>query len=527
MSVKRKIIFIVIFISTILLLNIKSYATSIQDLKNKYPEGRYWNHYANYSNGHNGNMCQTQGCNNPDGTTTSPCRSHNSVVADGCPDCNSFDGAIQCKGFAYKVFYDFYAHHYYEYGQHRDLSKLKSGDILVYKNEKTDQTFGHTVWVTGVDSNYIYIGECNVSGVNCLISWSRAMPKWEIKEILYIVSAPYEASGDSSPPTIEQAYIDERSLDGYSYKVVVNASDESGIDRVEVRTFTTQKFGSNGRSDDDLVVNNAVYNTYTGNYESMVYKSEHNFEDGLYLTEIYVWDKKGNYAHKVFEPISINSVRTDLGEFEGRITLKYDRNYVIGIEPKSWNVNNVVLRKKDLNDDSQVWNFKKGDSGDYKITNKSTGLVMDVERMEDVNGTNVQAYTSNEKVNQRFYIFKYNDGYRLSARCSADLKGVDVPNLKLEDGHNITIGKTNSPTNNAQTFLFEPVGYEVLYPKGDINGDNKVTLIDYGMVLAHVKRTKLLEGEQLKRADVNEDGKVTLIDYGLILAYVKRTKLLF
>ena len=341
------------------------------------------------------------------------------------------------------------------------------------------------------------------------------------------INETYNYNGDPTPPTIQFAYIDERSLDGYSYKVVVTASDESGIDRVEVRTFTPQKFGSNGRSDDDLVVNNAVYNTHTGNYESMVYKSEHNFEDGLYLTEIYVWDKKGNYAHKVFESISINSVRTDIGEFEGRITLKYDRNYVIGIEPKSWNVNNVVLRKKDLNDDSQVWNFKKGDSGDYKITNKSTGLVMDVERMEDVNGTNVQAYTSNEKVNQRFYIFKYNDGYRLSARCSADLKGIDVPNLKLEDGHNITIGKTNSPTNNAQTFIFEPVGYEVLYPKGDINGDDKVTLIDYGMVLAHVKRTKLLEGEQLARADVNEDGKVTLIDYGLILAHVKRTKLMF
>ena len=60
-----------------------------------------------------------------------------------------------------------------------------------------------------------------------------------------------------------------------------------------------------------------------------------------------------------------------------------------------------------------------------------------------------------------------------------------------------------------------------------VNGDGKVTLIDYGLVLAHVKRTKLLTGEQLQRADVNEDKKVTLIDYGLILAHVKRTKLLF
>lgn len=62
--------------------------------------------------------------------------------------------------------------------------------------------------------------------------------------------------------------------------------------------------------------------------------------------------------------------------------------------------------------------------------------------------------------------------------------------------------------------------------KGDINGDGKVSLLDYGLVLAHVKRTKLLTGEQLERADVNGDDKVTLLDYGLILAHVKRTKLL-
>ena len=67
----------------------------------------------------------------------------------------------------------------------------------------------------------------------------------------------------------------------------------------------------------------------------------------------------------------------------------------------------------------------------------------------------------------------------------------------------------------------------IRYQRGDVNGDGKVTLIDYGLVLAHVKRTKLLTGEELQRADVNGDGKVTLIDYGLILAHVKRTKLLF
>ena len=57
---------------------------------------------------------------------------------------------------------------------------------------------------------------------------------------------------------------------------------------------------------------------------------------------------------------------------------------------------------------------------------------------------------------------------------------------------------------------------------GDVTGDGKITLVDYGNILAHVKGTKLLTGQNLKAADVNQDGKVTLVDYGKVLAYVKR-----
>lgn len=62
--------------------------------------------------------------------------------------------------------------------------------------------------------------------------------------------------------------------------------------------------------------------------------------------------------------------------------------------------------------------------------------------------------------------------------------------------------------------------------KGDINGDNKITLADCTKILAHVKKTKLLTEEEQNKADVNEDGKVTLADYTKVLAHVKKTKLL-
>ena len=62
---------------------------------------------------------------------------------------------------------------------------------------------------------------------------------------------------------------------------------------------------------------------------------------------------------------------------------------------------------------------------------------------------------------------------------------------------------------------------------GDVTGDGKVTLGDYGKVLSHVKKKSLLSGYPLKCADVTGDGKVTLGDYGKILSHVKKKSLLW
>ena len=116
--------------------------------------------------------------------------------------------------------------------------------------------------------------------------------------------------------------------------------------------------------------------------------------------------------------------------------------------------------------------------------------------------------------------------YTFTENGKYQIKIVSKPIIykKNQDG---TISESeDSKISGEKIYEFE-IEKEETYLKGDVNGDGKVTLLDYGLVLAHVKRTKLLEGEQLQRADVNGDNKVTLLDYGLILAHVKRTKLLF
>lgn len=58
---------------------------------------------------------------------------------------------------------------------------------------------------------------------------------------------------------------------------------------------------------------------------------------------------------------------------------------------------------------------------------------------------------------------------------------------------------------------------------GDVSGDGKVNVVDYTMVLRHVKKTKLLEGYELVCADVDSNGKVNVVDYTVILRHVKKT----
>ena len=65
------------------------------------------------------------------------------------------------------------------------------------------------------------------------------------------------------------------------------------------------------------------------------------------------------------------------------------------------------------------------------------------------------------------------------------------------------------------------------YLKGDVNGDGKVSSLDYIQIKNHIMGTKTLSGDALTRADVNEDGKITSLDYIKIKNHIMGTNPLF
>ncbi len=188
-----------LFVSGSVFCNSKSVsAATIQDMKNKFPNGAYWNHVV--KNGHGYSHYQDQGsCNNPNGFTWTPCDTHNGNVGVGGHDCNSFQNAMQCCGFVKKLAYDLYGSTHPSWGT-TTLANAKVGDVMHYWGGGADATNGHWVMIIGKNGNTLTFGECNV-GSNCKISWGRTFNISRASRYV-IFSAPWAASlGPDTPVT--------------------------------------------------------------------------------------------------------------------------------------------------------------------------------------------------------------------------------------------------------------------------------------------------------------------------------------
>lgn len=67
------------------------------------------------------------------------------------------------------------------------------------------------------------------------------------------------------------------------------------------------------------------------------------------------------------------------------------------------------------------------------------------------------------------------------------------------------------------------VGHAEPGQRGDINGDGKITAVDYMLLKRHILRTYALTADQLNRADINTDGKISAPDYMLLKRHVLGT----
>ena len=175
--------------------------TTLVSLVNQFPQGKYWNHIGK--------------SNDPENVTSTPCSGHSncSWQVNGC-DCNSFDNAIQCMGYAHKISYEITGvMPRNNYVKHTTLkaSELRVGDIIRYRWN------GHSICVTGVSGNKISFTDCNFVG-RCQIRWG-VMDLSEIDGFTYVL----RLKGNERKNTKLDFY---KNVDGYITGVDEKANSE-------------------------------------------------------------------------------------------------------------------------------------------------------------------------------------------------------------------------------------------------------------------------------------------------------------
>ena len=94
--------------------------------------------------------------------------------------------------------------------------------------------------------------------------------------------------------------------------------------------------------------------------------------------------------------------------------------------------------------------------------------------------------------------------------------------------YTVRISKKNHVTREYENVVIKAGEYDFkIQPVGDINGDGKITVLDYSIAQKYVKKTTTLEGYALKCADVDFNGKINVTDYAKMLRHVKKTAYLW
>lgn len=351
----KKIGLLIIILFCVICGSKKVNAASIDSLRSKFPDGKYWNHAGNPGAGN--------GVNNQDGYTSTPCPQHKTVgttkqTCNGfCP--NGTQLSWQCMGYAEKLGYDttgynprVNANGWVTYTNKSALDSLKPGDIVRYKNDN------HSIFVTAVNGNTVTYTDCN-SDNHCKIRWDQTISKSTLSATFtHLRSTPYKESQQPVTPwpSCSNLYTSQ-SIYAYHEKVefhIATANTDRmtiGIDKVGVGRVFTESF--------DATDCYGIWADILGEGEYTAYFTLHNARG---------WVDTGSVRFYVWKP-SYNSLRTSKSQYglHERVDILINTAQVsymeIGIDKVG--VGRVVTKRCDETNSGYSIDAKELGEGDY------------------------------------------------------------------------------------------------------------------------------------------------------------------
>ena len=280
-------------------------------------------------------------------------------------------------------------------------------------------------------------------------------------------------SFEETPPVIKDVKV---SKDNTGFEVTCKVSDETGVDKVSFFTWTAK----NGQ--DDISKKDIKVDSGGGEEKKITYhvnQSDHNNEDGYYITHIYAYDKLGNCATdnagiligEKNEAVAIRSFnghkyylidnsaligwndakqycKNVFGGYLVSITSKEENEFVTGLL-KEFNYSTAFIGGSDREKEGE-WKWESGESwsysnwganqpDDYKayeggqdyLRIGQDGAWDDFNSMADISGTEIKSFICETDINEFSINYHLNGGKNAS----------DNPTTYIAD-NNIVFGNT-------------------------------------------------------------------------------------
>lgn len=392
---------------------------SLQQLKNKFPNGAYWNHVVTDWSNNGDQLLNRWDDSFADSYTWSPCATHNGTASVGQIDCNVCYGAMQCKGFVNKLSYDAYGSYCVDWGT-TSAWNCKKGDVIHYFASDTDSTWGHWVMVIGRIGDTVYFGEANRDG-NCKISWGREMYIGSFSRST-CYSAPWELADGSIPDNIWIKVSQSQIPTGGSVTFTCGANNATG--------FTIGIDCNGSRIITENISSGKTYTLDTaGNYSA--YVTAHGSGGSADSSAV---------TFKVFSPLNIGN------DFYAKI-ITAKNGLAVGADSTA----NVSVQTRDESD-NQKWHFQRNSDGSYRVLNTGQNKSLDLDGATANFNENIHVYSSNTSNAQKWYLKLQTNGITFIPKCNT-ASAMDISGGSITAGTNIRDFQDNGT--EAQNFTVE------------------------------------------------------------------------
>lgn len=372
-----------------------SFEQRMQQLQQKFPAGKYWNHRPGTAN-------------NPDGYTSSPCTHHGNCSANGYNGwcgCNSFNNlSIQCMGFAEKLGYDTFGTNPRNWPQDKDLSSVKPGDIIRYKYDS------HSIFVTGVSGNTITYADCNSDG-HCIIRWNVTINKSDLYGLTNIRHTNVDI-----PPSDPNIYFSDSGMPGSisagtKYPVAGTVFSEAGIADICIQLYQG-----------NTMLHEAYHMPHANTYDISNLASGFPVLDTPGIYHIFASSMNNSVGRKYIFDFYFTVLSDKETIPNGIYNIKtQDGSLSVDVEGHG-NENGALMTTAESSSSSyQKYYISYVGYGYYTIMNCGTGKTLDVKDAKNKAGTPIQQCTFTDNPAQHWQILPMGNYYYFVPKCATQL----------------------------------------------------------------------------------------------------------